>query len=540
MTAPTPTTAAAEAPAPAALPPALGPGLGALARRLENTAQVLAALAAEAGEPDDETSRRLAEAAARMTEVVELLGGGEEGEAARPAGPVFRGRNDLTSLVDFVSLLSHMGRNGVLEVRAEEKSFTLQLDQGSVLFAAGGAPAGLRLGDVLVEQGALTEATLEQALAERRAGEVLGDLLLRTERVTPAELEAALTQQMAQLFGRMHGVGTGFEFVFEEGRHVLADSHARQGASMLLLEGARLLDEGGLWKAEDDDADLGTTWLAEFAEDEDPGLDVETIRSFIEVLVLEERLDLTCAPSSAGRLLNACWQDDGAGAVAVVERDPLLCAQVLHAAAGHDVSSVRAAVEHLGPEGMRNLALTLALNDRPWNWGGWKELLDGLRRTAAIAAEFGALLGERRLQDPERGRLLALMADIGKPVVLGAILDIERECGSRLAPSAASGLLEEFHVRVGAWLARHWDFPKALVRVVEHHHSHRPLTGRALLEVRLVEISQELARFVQGPDRGDLERLQRLPAFAATGLRGAELKGLLRRADAILAAVDGR
>lgn len=522
----------------------------ALSRRLDNTAQVLTALVAGArsvgGEPFE---RRLSLAASKIAEVVRLLGDGPEDlgpDLECPSGvAAFHGRNDLSSLVDFVSLLSHMGRNGVLEVRTDRGPFTLELKQGHVVYATGGTAPGMRLGDLLVKQAALTEEQLEQALSSQSKGEVLGDLLLRLGLVEQADLDTALTRQMTQLFGRMHEVGTGFDFVFEEHRHMLIDPNFQQGTTMMLLEGARLLDEGELWHAEDAESDLeglDASWLSDFGEEaESEFLDVDTFRSFVEVLLLEEQLDLVCLPERAGELFALCWREDCdlEQIAQLVEREPVLCAHVLRATSSASAHSTHENVRQLGVAGLRELALALTLNARPADPGTWKGKLEELCRTASIAAEFGALLGRTRLGDEGLGRLLGLMADIGKPAVLGAILDIERECQSRLAPTAVSELIEEYHVEVGTWLARHGSFPAHLVHAIEHRNERESQVGRPLLRVQVALLAQELARFVGSSQPTSIDELERLPVFVEAGLDGPELRELLVHTDEILSAVDG-
>ncbi|CAA9361782.1 MAG: hypothetical protein AVDCRST_MAG11-4171, partial [uncultured Gemmatimonadaceae bacterium] len=56
----------------------------------------------------------------------------------------------------------------------------------------------MRLGELLIEMGALTEVQLVQALREQaRGGQRVGEVMLRLGFVTPAELDAALARQQA-------------------------------------------------------------------------------------------------------------------------------------------------------------------------------------------------------------------------------------------------------------------------------------------------------------------------------------------------------
>jgi HD-like signal output (HDOD) protein len=528
---------------------------------LDNSAQVVAAWARaqeEAGvDPADsaELQRRLLQAAARLEEAARLISG-DPGELPSPLAKMLgvseeesdtdlRGHSEMISLPDFVSILANLGRDGVLEVSTKAETFTVELQRGAVVYVTGNSPHGMRLGDLLLNDGAVSADELDTALSDRLENEVLGDALLRLELIDLETLENALSTQMYHLFSRMHQMGTGFDFRFDVGRRVMPDSHARLGASKLLLEGARLMDEGAVLRRPEPDAgpdmlglDLGASWLGDF--DEDRGqLDVESFRDFVEVLFLEEKLTLPGLPASTSRLLDLTHREnlDQERILVEIGSDPALAAHVFRAACALDPSSevvsLRGANLRLGEAGLRKLAVDLTLNGCAVSLGTWEDEIRDLWRTAVIAGEFGALLGRDHLADAELGHALALLQDIGKPVVLGAIHDIEKECNCRLAPSAALQVMEEVHQRAGAWLARKWLFAEPLVRVIENHHDCDERTGEARLEAQVANLAHDLAVGVQQAQGPKLSALAQRPMCVELGLDAELLQLLLEeRAEA--------
>jgi len=216
-----------------------------------------------------------------------------------------------------------------------------------------------------------------------------------------------------------------------------------------------------------------------------------------------------------------------------VGADPALTAHVLRAASALSPTPDEAAVtlqsaaRQLGETGLRNLAVALTLNGCAVGLGTWENEIRSLWRTAVIAGEFGALLGRDHLADGELGQVLALLQDVGKPVVLGAIHDIEKECECRLAPSAANHVMEEFHTRAGAWLARKWRLAPALVQVIECHHGGEQLAGEDRLRVRVASLAHELAVAVQRPAGAEVSVLAAHPACTDLGLDAELLQVLI-------------
>ena len=155
-----------------------------------------------------------------------------------------RGRSEMISLVEFVGFLSSLNRDGVLQVQAAGEEFVLQFDQGALVFAAGSNPPELRLGEILVANEVVSRDELESALERAHPDEFKGETLTRLGVVDQDELQDALMHQITQMFCRMHLVGAGFDFQFEEGTKVFFAPDIQLNVPHLLLESARLNDQG--------------------------------------------------------------------------------------------------------------------------------------------------------------------------------------------------------------------------------------------------------------------------------------------------------
>jgi hypothetical protein len=102
-------------------------------------------------------------------------------------------------------------------------------------------PKGHRLGDVLVEQGALGRSTLEDACADEPT-RPLGRLLLEKRLIQKEHLTEALRAQIQWLFNRLFREEAK-NFTFWIGPPINSEDGVRLNTTSLLLEGARSSDE---------------------------------------------------------------------------------------------------------------------------------------------------------------------------------------------------------------------------------------------------------------------------------------------------------
>jgi hypothetical protein len=147
-----------------------------------------------------------------------------------------------TPTPDVIAFVCSLRKTGQLRIETDTECFTIELGDGEVLHAhSSGAPAGARLGEIMVELGMLRADELEPLLL---AGSTtrLGARLLAQGLATREQLETALAMQIRRLFQRLFTAAPR-EILFYEGPPLLAEPAMRFNATMLLLEGARHEDE---------------------------------------------------------------------------------------------------------------------------------------------------------------------------------------------------------------------------------------------------------------------------------------------------------
>jgi putative nucleotidyltransferase with HDIG domain len=160
--------------------------------------------------------------------------------------------------------------------------------------------------------------------------------------------------------------------------------------------------------------------------------------------------------------------------VALLERDPILAAKVLSLcqsaayARGAPVRSLRQAVVRLGFAGLRDLVVEAAVHLRVFRVPGYEQPMARLARHSTVVARLmPALCGVARV-DTEYAFLCGLLHDVGIAAALLALSDDAR--GGAVPFAAGAEVIDGLHEEASGLLARLWDLPPDVQRVLASHH----------------------------------------------------------------------
>lgn len=148
-------------------------------------------------------------------------------------------------LSELLGFLAFGRKTGVLWVDAPEENFLIGLVDGDLMHATSDhAPPGLRLGEVLVSYGYLTNRQLDRFLEQQESADaaISGEVLLGAGMINDDELRSALAYQTQQLFHRLVATRNAV-FRFREGMQIPLAYHVKMNINSLLLDSARVLDE---------------------------------------------------------------------------------------------------------------------------------------------------------------------------------------------------------------------------------------------------------------------------------------------------------
>ncbi len=154
------------------------------------------------------------------------------------------GNLEEASLPDVLQLLSLARKTGCLSITDRVELGSIYVEDGRVIYASVlNRPD--RIGDLLVQGGAISPAERDEAMARqsRHRDRKLGEILLELGRICRADLQQSLQRQIEEAVYSLLGWTRG-RFTFQPGvRPESEDLVVSLSAESLMLEGARRIDE---------------------------------------------------------------------------------------------------------------------------------------------------------------------------------------------------------------------------------------------------------------------------------------------------------
>jgi putative nucleotidyltransferase with HDIG domain len=254
------------------------------------------------------------------------------------------------------------------------------------------------------------------------------------------------------------------------------------------------------------------------------------------------RVELPLLPGVAMEITEAAARDDAdARMIAeILRRDQALAAHVLRVVASPAYSgstrivSLQQAVARLGLKKIREIALAIAFRVGVFELKGFDAELSAMFQHAVAAALFAQELARVTRRNVDDAFMCGLLHDVGRPVILQALVSICAEQRQRVPPAALLLATRELHAEVGGILADSWNLPDAIEMAIRHHHD---LAGPDLHAnaVRITALANALSHFLLEPCADGEAELRKHPALAPLEIYPDMLEKVLARGDAIKA-----
>ena len=250
----------------------------------------------------------------------------------------------------------------------------------------------------------------------------------------------------------------------------------------------------------------------------------------------DQALELPLLPTYATQVVALCSDpsSDARSVAQLLLRDPSLAAHVLaianSAAFGsrEPIVSLQQAIARMGVRTLADVALSIAVKTKIFRAGAHVERVQRLWKHSAITAAWAREIARSRRHSVESAFLCGLLHEVGAPVVLQAIDDIQCKCKLQFTPAEIDAAIDQFHAELGERLVKAWSLPEWTRAAARFHHAPQE-AAEFSDEVYTTHLADRLADFVEGDD--ELDGLD--PSLSALGMYEEDLEALKEQVDAI-------
>jgi len=262
------------------------------------------------------------------------------------------------------------------------------------------------------------------------------------------------------------------------------------------------------------------------------------LRAELEAKLAAGTLELPLLPGVAMEVSSAAAKDEvDARVIAdLLKRDPALSAHVLRIVNSPvyspraQIVSLQQAVARVGAGKIREIALVIACRTGVFKAKGYEREIDVVFKHSIACALFAQEIARSTRHNVEDAFLCGLLHDVGRPVLLQALLTLLREARVPVDRQAILELVTELHAAAGSALAHAWKLPETVITALAGHHTETPA-----LEPTPVRIVCLADAFAHKSLEGELtcEALAGHPALAALEIYPDVLQKLVNKAGVV-------
>jgi putative nucleotidyltransferase with HDIG domain len=258
----------------------------------------------------------------------------------------------------------------------------------------------------------------------------------------------------------------------------------------------------------------------------------------------QRTLDLPVLPEVAAEVVASTGKEDcDLRALAeLVRRDQAMATHFLRVANSPmylpktKIVSLQQALARLGMSAVREISLLISVKTRTFQVRGYERQLKEQFRHSLGTALFAQEIARLRRLNVELAFLSGLLHDVGRPVLLQAIVDLHKELRVPENPAAVEAAASAHHAPVGSALIAKWSLPASLADAIRFHHSPAESTSDPK-GAMLTALSDVLSHHALDSERRDDAALRAHPALDVLSVYPEDLEKLLAMRDRIVSMV---
>lgn len=190
-------------------------------------------------------------------------------------------------------------------------------------------------------------------------------------------------------------------------------------------------------------------------------------------------LTLPILPDAIARTLERANRIDGDLRTLsdAIRRDASLVAHVMRVAntpvyaAATKIVSLDQAIARLGVTTIKQILLVIASQARVFRAAGFETEVRAVFSHCLTTALFAQEIAKQRKRLGDEAFTAGLLHDIGKPILMQALVDLHVEERIALDPANVWPSVSAAHARVGGALSDRWNLPSRVADAIRRHHS---------------------------------------------------------------------
>jgi putative nucleotidyltransferase with HDIG domain len=258
------------------------------------------------------------------------------------------------------------------------------------------------------------------------------------------------------------------------------------------------------------------------------------------------RLELPLLPAVVWEVIELTATDnaDARKLSALIHRDQSLAGHVLRVANSPayksimPIVSLQQAISRLGITTLGEIAFAISLQARVFEVPGYEADLRMLWQHAVGSAVYAKEIARMRRSNVEAAFLCGLLHDIGKPIILQALVDLQRTTTVVIDPAAVPDLLEAHHTHVGRLVADAWALPPHVAESIVYHHD-APESLTCPETIMITRLADCLAYHMLLPEVCDEDSVRQHPVVSSLNFYPDDVTALLAKREAVQQVVAG-
>ena len=260
----------------------------------------------------------------------------------------------------------------------------------------------------------------------------------------------------------------------------------------------------------------------------------------MDAILHSDQCELPVLPEAAAQLLRmtADVNCEVADVIGVIKRDQSLTGHLLRIAnsarynTGVTVTSIQQTVARLGLLTIRQIVVMISCQCRVFDVPGFEaDVRRSFQRSLTAAAVAQEVARVRRL-NVEEAFLCGLLHDVGRPVLLQALLD-SRRGGLVCSDDELLAAAETHRVEFAGRLVTSWELPARVAEVIRHQQT--PLDSAQCRDsAAVLNLSIDLAGWMLSGEPTSDQNIDSHPMISVLNLYPEQLKLVLGKRDEIL------